>query len=78
MIGAETVIHLAGSERYGFHPKMIENDVIGTEVLAEAAAEAGVKLCLSIAESKSSFRRNYHPIEPAIYHLALWFGIWGR
>jgi NADH dehydrogenase len=59
MIGAETVIHLAGSERYGFHPKMIENDVIGTEVLAEAAAEAGVKRFIFLSHIGASHSSAY-------------------
>jgi len=39
----ETVIHLAGSERYGLRHYTPEREVEGTQNLAEAAAEAGIQ-----------------------------------
>jgi uncharacterized protein YbjT (DUF2867 family) len=42
MVGVSTVIHLASEERYGRRADLWRGDVLGTENLAQVAAEAGV------------------------------------
>jgi NADH dehydrogenase len=59
LMGADTVIHLAGSERYGFQTNLLENDVIGTEVLAEAAAEARVNRFIFLSHIGASHSSAY-------------------
>jgi uncharacterized protein YbjT (DUF2867 family) len=43
MIGVDTVIHLASEEHRGRRADLWRGDVLGTEVLTQAAADAGVK-----------------------------------
>jgi uncharacterized protein YbjT (DUF2867 family) len=42
LVGARTVVHLAGGETAGRAEALVEADVVGTRILAEMAAEAGV------------------------------------
>lgn len=59
LMGVETVIHLVGTERYGYRPHLIENDVLGTEVLTAAAAEIGVNRFIYLSHIGASHSSAY-------------------
>jgi NADH dehydrogenase len=42
MINVNSVYHLAGAERRGIYESLLEDDILGTQAVATAAAEAGV------------------------------------
>lgn len=43
LVGVDTVYHLAGSESQGVRGDLLRTDIQGTQILCQAAAEAGVK-----------------------------------
>lgn len=49
LVGARTVIHLAGGETSGRPAALAEADVVGTRTLAETAADAGVEQILFVS-----------------------------
>jgi NADH dehydrogenase len=59
LIDADTVIHLAGSDRFGYRPNVMENEVEGTRVLAEAAVEAGVQRFIFLSHIGASLTSAY-------------------
>jgi NADH dehydrogenase len=59
LIDADTVIHLAGSDRFGFRSNVMENEVEGTRVLADAANEAGVKRLIFLSHIGTSLTSAY-------------------
>ncbi|MHB0923241.1 MAG: SDR family oxidoreductase [Bellilinea sp.] len=47
--GVDVVFHLAGSERQSSHAKLQEVDIQGTQVLVEAAIQAGVERIITVS-----------------------------
>lgn len=61
MVGVETVIHLASAERRGERGELTEVDVRGTEILAQAASEAGVRYLVYLSHLGAS-RSSAYPL----------------
>lgn len=61
MVGVETVIHLASAERRGRRGDLIGVDVQGTENLADAASEAGVRYIVYLSHLGAS-RASAYPL----------------
>ncbi len=59
LIGVDTVIHLIGSERLGKRPDVMEAEIEGTRILAEAAAEAGIKRFIFLSHLGASLTSAY-------------------
>jgi NADH dehydrogenase len=54
LTGVESVIHLAGEEKLGYHPNLMQGEIYGTQNLAEAAAEVGVQRFLFVSHLGAS------------------------
>ena len=54
MIGVDAIIHLAGAEQGGHPVGQLDAEIEGTRVLAEAAADAGVKRILFLSHLGAS------------------------
>ncbi len=61
MVGVETVIHLASAERRGRRGDLIGVDVQGTQYLADAASEAGVRYLVYLSHLGAS-RASAYPL----------------
>jgi uncharacterized protein YbjT (DUF2867 family) len=54
LTGVTAVVHLASDEKLGYRPKLMQEDVLSTQNLAEAAAEAGVERVLFLSHLGAS------------------------
>lgn len=59
MVGIDTIIHLAGAEESGHPVDVLDAEIEGTRVLAEAAADAGVKRILFLSHLGASPTSGY-------------------
>jgi nucleoside-diphosphate-sugar epimerase len=59
LIGVDTVIHLAGGERYRHRPELVEDDIEGTRVLAEACAQVRVHRFVYLSHLGASLTSAY-------------------
>lgn len=59
LIGVETVIHLAGGERLGYQPQLMQDEIEGTRVLSAAAAETGVSRFIFLSHLGASLTSAY-------------------